>query len=168
MQKQYSESAKAYQQALDRDPNSNDALSGLMNTYLAHNETDKAVGAANAQIAKSPNSSNFYDLLGTALFNRKKDLDGAEAAFKKAAALDNHDADALLKLGQVEVAKGSPDQAIAIYQQSLKNNPREPMFYILMGELYERKQDWADAKDAYQKALEINRKTLWRRTILLT
>ena len=29
------------------------------------------------------------------------------------------------------------------------------MFYILMGELYESKQDWIKAKDAYQKALEI-------------
>jgi tetratricopeptide (TPR) repeat protein len=155
VQKKYSESAKAYQQALDRDPKSNDALSGLMNTYLAQNQTDKAIAAANAQIAKSPNSSNFYDLLGTALFNKKKDLEGAEVAFKKAADLDNHNADALLKLGQVEVAKGSPAQAIAVYQQSLKNNPREPMFYILMGELYEHKQDWSNAKDAYQKALEI-------------
>jgi tetratricopeptide (TPR) repeat protein len=155
VQKQYGESANAFQQALDRDPNSNDALNGLMNTYLAQNQTDKAIAAANAQIAKSPNSSNFYDLLGTTLFNKKKDLDGAESAFKKAADLDQHNADALLKLGQVEVAKGSPDQAIALYQQSLKNNSREPMFYILMGELYERKQDWSDAKDAYQKALEI-------------
>jgi tetratricopeptide (TPR) repeat protein len=155
VQKQYSESAKAYQEALDRDPNSNDALSGLMNTYLAQNQTDKAIAAANAQIAKSPNSSAFYDLLGTSLFNGKKDFNGAETAFKKSAELDKNNADALLKLGQVQVAKGSADQALATYQQSVQNNPREAMFYILMGELYESKQDWTKAKDAYQKALEI-------------
>jgi len=126
-----------------------------MNTYLAQNQTDKAVAAANVQVAKSPNSSAFYDLLGTALFNSKKDLDAAEAAFRKSAELDKNNADALLKLGQVQVAKGSTDQAIATYQQSLKDNPREAMFYILMGELYESKQDWTKAKDAYQKALEI-------------
>jgi cellulose synthase operon protein C len=155
VQKQYSEAGKAYQEALDRDPNSNDALSGLMNTYLAQNQIDKAISAANVQIAKAPNNSAFYDLLGTALFNSKKDLDGAEAAFNKSADLDKHNADALLKLGQVQVAKGSADQAIATYQQALKDNPHEATFYILMGELYEHNQDWGKAKDAYQKALEI-------------
>ncbi len=48
----------------------------------------------------------------------------------------------MLKLGQVQVAKGSADQAIATYQQSIKDNPREASFYILMGELYEAKQDY--------------------------
>jgi tetratricopeptide (TPR) repeat protein len=155
VQKQYSEAEKAYQQALDRSPSSNDALSGLINTYLAQNQTDKAISAANAQIAKSPDSSAFYDLLGTTLFNNKKDFDGAEAALKKSAELDKNNSDALLKLGQVQVAKGSADQAIATYQQALRDNPREASFYILMGELYEAKQDWSKAKDAYQKALEI-------------
>jgi tetratricopeptide (TPR) repeat protein len=155
VQKQYGEAGNAYQQALDHDPNSNDALNGLMNTYLAQNQTDKAIAAANAQIAKSPANSAFYDLLGTMLFNGKKDLDGAEAALKKSAEIDKNNADALVKLGQVQVAKGSADQAIATYQQSLKDNPREASFYIMMGELYESKQDWNKAKDAYQKALEI-------------
>jgi tetratricopeptide (TPR) repeat protein len=155
VEKQYNEAGKAYQEALDRDPNSNDALNGVMNTYLAQNQTDKAIAAANAQITKSPNSSAFYDLLGTVLFNSKKDFDGAETAFKKSAELDKNNSDALLKLGQVQVAKGSTDQAILTYQQSLQNNPREAMFYILMGELYESKQDWGKARDAYQKALEI-------------
>jgi tetratricopeptide (TPR) repeat protein len=75
-------------------------------------------------------------------------------------ALSEHDRDIAktekvgVSLGQVQVAKGSADQAIATYQQSLKDNPHEATFYILMGELYERKQDWGKAKDAYQKALE--------------
>src|SRR5581483_1226741 len=155
VEKQYTEAQKWYQQGLDRDSSSTDALSGLMNSYLAQKQVDRAVAAANAQIAKVPNSSNFYDLLGTALFNNKKDLAGAEAAFKKAAELDKNNSDALLKLGQVQVARGSADDAIATYKRSLQDNPREPSFYILIGELYESKQDWENAKQAYQKALEL-------------
>ncbi len=155
VQRQYGEASKAYQDALDRDPNSNDALSGLMNTDLAQNQADKAIAAANAQNARAPNNSGFYNLLGTALYNSKKDYDGAEAAFTKSAQLDKNNSDSLLKLGQAQVAKGSIDQAILTYQHALQDNPHEAMFYILMGELYERKQDWAKAKDAYQKALEI-------------
>src|SRR5205807_875986 len=85
--KQYSEAEKAYQQGLNHDPNSSDALSGLMNTYLAQKQPDKAVAAAQAAIAKSPNNSALYDLLGTALFNAKKDMNGAETALRKSAGL---------------------------------------------------------------------------------
>ena len=87
-QKHYADAEKFYQQALDKDPSSTEGLSGLMNTYIAQKQPDKAIAAANAQIAKSPNNSNFYDLLGTALFNGKKDLPGAEAALRKAIDLE--------------------------------------------------------------------------------
>jgi tetratricopeptide (TPR) repeat protein len=126
-----------------------------MNTYLARKQPDQAIDAAQAQIAKASTQSQFYDLLGTVLFNAKKDLAGAETAFKKAAELDKNNADALLKLGQVQVAKGSTEEAIATYQNSIKDNPREASLYILTGELYESQHNWEQAKQMYQKALEI-------------
>jgi cellulose synthase operon protein C len=155
MQKQFNDAAKAYQKALDTDPSNSNALSGLMNTYLLQKQVDKAIEAANTQIAKVPNSSAFYDLLGTALFNNKKDYKAAEAALRKAAELDKKNSDALLKLGQVLRAQGSVDQAIATFQQSIKDNPGEISFYILLGELYEGQQNWDGAKGMYQKALQI-------------
>ena len=106
LQKQYGEAIKFYQQALDKDPASTDALQGIMNAYLAQKQLDQAIAAARAQITKSPNTGGFYDLLGTALF-QKKDLSGADAALRKAIELDKNNSDALLKLGQVQVAEGS-------------------------------------------------------------
>jgi tetratricopeptide (TPR) repeat protein len=127
-----------------------------MNAYVAAKQPDKSIAAANAQIAKIPNNSNFYDLLGTALFNTKKDLPGAENALRKAVELDKNNVDALEKLGKVQVQKGSADQALALYQQSIKDNPREVAFYILCGELYEAKKDWEQAKSMYQQALNVS------------
>jgi tetratricopeptide (TPR) repeat protein len=154
-QKHYADAEKFYQQALDKDPSSTEGLSGLMNTYFGQKQPDKAIAAAYAQIAKSPNNSNFYDLLGTALFNGKKDLPGAEANLRKAIQLDKNNVDALEKLGKVQVQQGSVDQALALYQQSIKDNPREVGFYILCGELYESKKNWDQAKSFYQQALTI-------------
>jgi tetratricopeptide (TPR) repeat protein len=156
VQKHYAEAERFYQQALDKDPSSADGLSGLMNTYFAQKQFDKAIAAANAQIAKSPNTANFYDLLGTALFNGKKDLPGAEAALRKAIALDKTNTDALEKLGKVQVQEGAADKALALYQQSIKDNPREVTFYILSGELYEAQKDWDQAKAMYQQALSVS------------
>ncbi len=155
VQKHYADAEKYYQQALDKDPSSSDGLSGLLNTYIAQKEFDKAVAAANAQIAKSPNNSNFYDLLGTALFNSRKDLPGAEVALRKAIELDKNNTDALEKLGKVQIQAGHADEALALYQQSIKDNPREVRFYILAGELYESKPDWDKARAMYQQALSI-------------
>ena len=156
VQKHYAEAERFYQQALDKDPSSADGLSGLMNTYFAQKQFDKAIAAANAQIAKSPNTANFYDLLGTALFNGKKDLPGAETALRKAIELDKTNTDALEKLGKVQVQEGAADKALALYQQSIKDNPREVTFYILSGELYEAKKDWDQAKAMYQQALSVS------------
>jgi tetratricopeptide (TPR) repeat protein len=155
-QKHFADAEKFYLQALDKDPSSTEGLSGLMNTYFAEKQPDKAIAAANAQLAKSPNSSNFYDLLGTALFNGKKDLPGADAALRKAIQLDRNNVDALEKLGKVQVQEGSADQALALYQQSIKDNPREVTFYILSGELYEAKKNWEQAKSMYQQALNLS------------
>ena len=155
VQKQYGPAGRAYQDALDRDANSVDALRGLMNTLLAQNQADKAIAIVHDQIAKSPDNSGFYDLLGTTLATNKKDWNSAEAAFRKSADLDKDNSDALMKLGEVLAEQGHTDEAIAIYQQAVKDHPREASFYILMGELYEAKQDWKKAQDAYQSALEI-------------
>ena len=121
LENRYADAEKAYLTVLELDPSSSEGLSGLMRVYLAQKDADKAIAAANTQIAKSPNNSGFYDLLGTALFDNKKDYRGAEAALRKATDLDKNNTDAILKLGQVLNAEGSGDQALALFQQAVKD-----------------------------------------------
>ncbi|MFY9908285.1 MAG: tetratricopeptide repeat protein [Candidatus Sulfotelmatobacter sp.] len=153
VRKKYVDAAEAYQDALDRDTGSTDALRGLMNTYIAQKQLDRALAVAEAQISKVPNDGAFYDLLGTALFYNKHDLPAAEAALKRSAELDRKKPDALIELGQVQMAEGRTGQAIDTYRQALQTYPREVSFYLLLGEVYESKQDWSNAGDSYQKAL---------------
>jgi len=154
-QKQFGDAEKFYQQALEKNPSYAEGLRGLMAAYIQDKQVDKALAAANQQIAKSPNNSSFYDLLGTVLFESKKDTKGAEAALRKAVELDKTNSNALVKLGKVQIAEGASDQALATYLQSIKDNPREVTFYILAGELYESKSQWDQAKSMYQQALNI-------------
>lgn len=156
VQKQYVEAAKAYADALDRNSQSTDALRGLISSYVAQKQADKAIAAARTAIGKSPSDSAFYALLGGVLFHSKVDLNGAEAAFEKSTALDNHNYDAVLQLCQVLAAMGKVDQAIATGEQSLKQNPRQAGLDIVIGNLYESKSDWTKAESAYQNALALN------------
>jgi tetratricopeptide (TPR) repeat protein len=155
MEDRYADAEKAYQKALELNPGSSDGLSGLMRVYLAEKEPDKAISAARAQIAKFPQSSAFYDLLGTALFDSKKDFAGAEAALRKSMELDKDNTDAVLKLGQVLNASGSSDQALALYQQAATDHPRDVPIHIFLGELFEARKDWPNARATYQKVLEL-------------
>jgi tetratricopeptide (TPR) repeat protein len=158
-QKRYDEAEKFYLQTLDRDPASADALGSLVSLYLTQNKTQDAIAAAKAQIAKTPDSSAFSDLLGTIEFEHrtaKKDLDAAESAFSRATELNKSNADAWLKLSQVQAANGEIDKAIATSRHALQESPRQTEFYVLMGRLYESKGDWDQAKQSYQTALEID------------
>jgi cellulose synthase operon protein C len=154
LQKQYAVAIKFYQQALDHDPASTDGLQGIMNAYLAQKQVDQAITVAKAQIAKTPNNSGFYDLLGTALFE-KKDFGDADTAFHKSIELDKNNSDALMKLAQTQAAEGSASQALATYQQSIKDHPKEISFYILAGMMYESQGNWNQAKNMYQQALNL-------------
>jgi tetratricopeptide (TPR) repeat protein len=157
--KLYADAEGFYVQALDRDPRSPEALGGLMKTYLIRNQKEKALAAAQAQIAKEPNSSVFYDLLGTAEFEYRKDsadLGAAESNLKKATELNKYNTDAWVKLGHVQAARGATEEAIATVQRALQDNLRANALHILAGQLFESKQDWERAQDCYRKALEID------------
>ncbi|MGA9671305.1 MAG: tetratricopeptide repeat protein [Terracidiphilus sp.] len=155
-EKQYNDAIKPYQDALDRNVNSTDALRGLMNTYVVQKQIDKAVAAANAQVYKSPANSSFYNLLGNVLFHNKEDLSGAEAAFQKSIALNRENLDAVVNLCQLRAASGKIDEAIATCEQSLKESPRQTTLYLLLGNFYESKSDWKKAADEYSTALTLN------------
>ncbi|MBV8894245.1 MAG: tetratricopeptide repeat protein, partial [Acidobacteria bacterium] len=148
------EALKFYEQALARDDDAAEALLGIANVYLAQKQPEKAIARVQAQLGKRPANSNYHYILGSLLIERK-DLAGSEAELKRAIDLDKNNVNALLKLGQVEVARGSADQAIATYLASAKSNPGDLRFLILTGELYEAKKDWDKAKEMYQKALQI-------------
>ena len=126
-----------------------------MNTYIDQNQVEGAIAAANAQIAKQPGNSSFYDLLGSALSLDKKNMRAAEAAFQKSVELDRDNIDAIVKLGQTQTANGEINEPVVTYQQAIKDHPRTPQFYFLLGVLYESQSDWQKAQEAYQKVLQL-------------
>jgi tetratricopeptide (TPR) repeat protein len=157
-QTKYQDAGSAYKQALENDPNSQEALRGLADSYHAENQPTKASAVVRNQIAKVPNNGAFYDLLGTYLFQQKNgggDLSEAEDAFKKAIELNSHNADALFKLAQVQSARGATDEALAVCQRAAAEDPHKASVYLLAGRLHESKKDWKRAGDDYQRALAV-------------
>lgn len=153
-QNRLADAQKAYQQALDQDPNSTDALGGVLNAYLTEKQPDKALAAASAQLTKSPNNAGFHIILGRLLVDVRKDLPAAEHEFQRAAELDKNSEEALLSLGIVQNQQGKADQALNTFLQAVQSNPRRVDFYYRAGLIYENRQDWDKAKQMYQRVLE--------------
>jgi len=154
IQRHYDEAEKFYTEALSRDPHVGDALTGLVNIDLTHEQPARALRRVEDQIAKVPSSSVYYVLLGQVQL-KKGDPEKAEEAFAKAVELDKKNVPAFLLLAGARIARGSVDQAIRDYQQALQNNPRDIRLYVSLGGLLETRGEWQQAEVSYQKALQI-------------
>ena len=154
LQANFGEAESWYRQALSREPNSSDVLGALMSVYLLQKQPDKAIAIAKEQIAAQPNNGGFHGLLGTVLLNQK-DYAGAQAELQKAVDLNKHDTDAYVRLGQAQYRAGSIDAAMTTCNSGLRDNPNAYPFYLLMGSVYEKKNDLNNAKLVYQKALDL-------------
>jgi tetratricopeptide (TPR) repeat protein len=64
--KQFDEAAKFYSKALALNPSAGDALAGLVNIDLERKQPAQAIARVQAQIARVPDNSQFYLLLGEA------------------------------------------------------------------------------------------------------
>jgi len=155
----FREAERAYQQTLQYDAGSSDALAGLMSVYFAENKPASAFAAARLQISKAPGSSAFQDLLGTALFDHKRDqrdVAESESSLKKSVELDDHNVDAWLKLIQVQAVGNSSNQAVSTGRRAVEKNPDEAGLYVLLGELYESQKQWEEATGALERALSLS------------
>jgi tetratricopeptide (TPR) repeat protein len=149
------EAQKAFQQALDQDQTSYEAVAGLMDVSLIQKQPDKAAALAKSQIDKYPNNSGFHYLLGHVMAEQKNDPAGAEVEFKRSAELDKSNLAALLELGSAQVQQGKTDQALNTYLQAAQANPKATDFTFRAGQIYERQQDWDKAKQLYRRVLEL-------------
>ncbi len=144
---------KAFQQALDLDPNDADALGGVLNVDLAQKQGDKAIATIKTHLAKYPTNSDFHVMLGSLLKEQKKDLAGADAEFQEAIKLNKNNMSAYLKLGSLQMERGATDVALQTFLEAAKNSPKNVGFYLLAGNIYENKKDWDQAKQMYEKVL---------------
>jgi tetratricopeptide (TPR) repeat protein len=154
LQKRPGEAEKLFQQALLHDPNSTDALNGLVVIELQQKQPSKALDAVREQIVKSPNNGGLYLLLGQLMLNAK-DAGAAETATQKAVDLNPNNVDAFLLLAQLLVRRGAVDRAAADYQQAIQKNPRDVRLHLGLGTLEENRGNWQQAQKLYQQAVQI-------------
>jgi eukaryotic-like serine/threonine-protein kinase len=110
-----------------------------------------------AAVAAHPESTVALTLLGMALM-RRRDYDGAIAAFREAIRLDSTDAHAHNNLGLALGSKRNLDGAIAEIREAIRLDPDEASFRINLGAVLLHKGDLDGAIAAFRKAIRLDPK----------
>ncbi|MGB9407536.1 MAG: tetratricopeptide repeat protein, partial [Terracidiphilus sp.] len=151
-QKRYPEGATLLEQALQYDPNSIASLRGLVNYDLMKKQPAQAMARLNAQIAKSPKNSGFYDMLAL-IQAQNKNLDQAAATAQKAMDMNPDDGEAVSIYAQLQAQSGKTANAIGAWEQWSKAHPNNAGGLAILGMLEESRGNKQKAEDYYKKAL---------------
>lgn len=84
------------------------------------------------------------------------ELDRAEAAYRKILFRDPKHADALYLLGEIQQAKGRPDEAIPLISRAIEASPGISAFHVSLAELQRQTHDLAAAETSYREAIRLD------------
>jgi len=108
-----------------------------------------AIGASRGSVIA------YYNNLGIDLAKGKK-WNEAEAAYRKALAIDSKSPDLWYLLGAVLKEQGKLSEAEAAYQRCLSLNPKDLHAWMSLGSIFADQKKFVPAQEAYRKALKIN------------
>ncbi len=133
----------------------NDAVVRLGQLYANQNNLAKATDQFKRLAEIQPNDPRAHLLLA-ATYNAAKQYDKARTEFKASYALQ-HSPDALLGLGQTDIATRNYSECAQVYDALDRGAPdlsrQNPSILYGLGQCYQRSNQPAKAKTAYQKLL---------------
>ncbi|MEQ1637606.1 MAG: tetratricopeptide repeat protein [Methylococcales bacterium] len=153
-QKKFSAAIDAYSQALKLKPAGLDILAGLINTYLAMGENDKASALMGKLLAEQPDNIGLLNIQGLLYQNQKQFVD-AEKIFTKVINLAKTESVGYVNLAAVYIAQQQFEQALKVYQQGLAVLPQHMELLQNIAMLYEKMAKPDAAIETYTTILKI-------------
>lgn len=117
-------------------------------------EHGAAAGCYEHAITLDPKGYPLYQALGIERM-RLGDEKAALAALRKAVEIAPDAVEPSVVLTMTELRTGHPDQARAALDALMKHHPQRSELHNMSGYLYSAKEDWAGARQAYDKAAEL-------------
>jgi tetratricopeptide (TPR) repeat protein len=148
------DAAGAYRRALDADPASGVAWSGLGRVALRRGDLEEAERAFRQSIAADPDFSRGHAGLGAVLWQRG-DLDGAAAAYRRGLALAP-DAPAIAHdLARLSMDRGELEEAAAVHRQALEFDRNDLVALLGLARVEGARQRWTEGLEAARRAADV-------------
>ena len=150
------EAEKAFKNALDRDANNEDALTGLAMVYHDLGDTKSEIEKLNRVSDKSP---NVLVSLGVA-YEQMRDFASAADVFKHALELKPDNIQIKQALAQDLLYSEQYDEALKLYLELAEADPKDPKAPVRLSEIYRQKKMFDKARAALVKAKELDPENL--------
>lgn len=150
---------KAYRKALELDPNNEDAMTGLAMVYADLGDNKSASEMLRKVADKSPGMRTLAALAGT--YEQMREYALAAETLKKALEFSPGSNPELTRaLAQNLMLAERYDEALKVYQDLIAEDPKDAQSQLRVSQIYRQKNDFAKAREASRKALEIDPENL--------
>ena len=148
------EALSAYQKALALDPDNEDANTGLAMVYTDLGDNKAAAELLRKIAEKDPSPRSLTNLAG--VYEQMKDYSLAAATLRKALDQQPGNADLQHALAQDLMLSEQYDDALKIYQDLVAQDPKDEQSFLRISQIYRQKRDFAQAREAADKAKELD------------
>lgn len=155
--------ANGYQLVLEREPNNQTALNGLVETRIELGDLEGVVEPLEKLAELNPNRPNYAVLLGQTK-QRLGDLEGAAQVYRRVLTANPGNMEALQGLVVLLLEQQRPQAAVGLLQDTLQTatqaNEIEPgsidviSVKLLLGQVYIEQKQYGDAIAIYDQAIQ--------------
>ena len=153
--KDFARARESYERALQLEPGSVNALSGLMGLDLVNKNPQAARARLESRLAAAPNDAALHALAGRTFMNLG-DTKRSESAFKRALELDPTNLDAYDRLGGIYVDERRLEEAGRHYEEAIKHAPKPVGALTMLGIILELQHKGDEARKRYEQVLAID------------
>ena len=148
------EAEKSYKHAMEIDPNSEDALTGLAVVYSDVGDTKKAIEMLRVVTERDPSPRTLEALAQS--YDQVRDYKSAAEVLKKAIELSPDNARLRRQLAQNLLLTEQYDDALKLYTQLATEDPKDAQTQLRISEIYRQKREYEKARAALDKARELD------------
>lgn len=153
----YGDAIDAFNQARARDPEKPQTLFFLGLSHFANDEIDEAIKYLEDASKEGYEPKEELDLKLADLYLYKKEYNKAAMRYENVLAKNTNNLEIFVRPIWLYIDKlNSPTNAHLLAIEALKNHPKEPMSYNLMGWALTANQNYEEGQIYLQKAIEMN------------
>ena len=158
-EKKFDKALKEYRKVLQLNPYASDAISKIALIYLIKKENQRAINFCQDLLKNNKNKkirAYIYYTLGK-IYMIQKQYEEARTAFNKAIYENPNLMLPYLQLANLAIMNKDIDSAISYYHTLEKKAPENISVLMMLGVLYNKKNDIEHAKKYYEKCLKIKK-----------
>lgn len=146
------EAEKAYKNALEINPDNEEALTGLAMVYADVGDTKSAAELLRKASEKSPSVRTLAAL--SAAYEQLRDYINAAATLRKALELQPQNTEIKRGLAQNLLLAENLDEALKLFEELAAGDPKDAQSHLRISQIYRQKRDFDKSRAAAKRAMD--------------